>query len=436
MKPRINILPIVFVAASMLASCTNEFIPNPNAPTMEEIVKNPSIAQLNNLVTGSEGGLRSQLGLYYDLVGVFGREYWRYSNSDSRNTEDLLGKGTVELDPNSYYAVNSWLARYSVVKNCNLLIQATKNCTLLENETQRNGYYAFAKTISAYQLLLNLNHADDQGIRTDVNDPKNLGPIVSKTQALTDIAKLLDDAYALLNDAAIIFPLSQGFEGFDDVAGFKKFNRAISARVSIYREQWAKALTDLNDSFLDLSAGSDLYKGPYHIFSFSSGDLLNELYLTPDGESDIRAVHPTFETDMEAGDNRINKTHVRAEPAAFDGLTSTRDVALYATNTTPVPIIRNEELILIYAEAKLQSNALPDAADALNSIRTRHNLTARLDLDTKAKLIDELLKQRRYSLFGEGHRWVDMRRYNRLATLPIDRAGDDIWPRVPLPAGE
>ena len=431
-----HILSLVFGAACVLTACTHEFIPNPNAPTMEEIIKNPSISQLNNLVTGSEGGLRAQLGLYHDLVGVFGREFWRYSNSDSRNTEDLLGKGNITLDPNSYYAVNSWLARYSVVKNCNLLIQATQNCSLLENEAQKNGYYAFAKTLAAYQLLLNLTHTDDLGIRTDVNDPKNLGPIVNKTQALTDIAKLLDDADALLNNATIIFPLSDGFDGFSDAPGFRKFNRALSARVSIYREQWAKALTDLNGSFLDLSAGNNLYAGVYHIFSSSSGDLLNELYLTLDGQSDIRAAHPTFEADLEAGDDRINKTHIRAVPAAFDGLTSTRDVALYATPTTPVPFIRNEELILIYAEAKLQTNALAEAADALNTIRTKHNLLPRLDLDTKAKLVDEMLRQRRYSLFGEGHRWVDIRRYNRLAALPIDRVGDDVWPRLPLPDGE
>jgi starch-binding outer membrane protein, SusD/RagB family len=431
-----HILSLVFGAACVLTACTHEFIPNPNAPTMEEIIKNPSISQLNNLVTGSEGGLRAQLGLYHDLVGVFGREFWRYSNSDSRNTEDLLGKGNITLDPNSYYAVNSWLARYSVVKNCNLLIQATQNCSLLENEAQKNGYYAFAKTLAAYQLLLNLTHTDDLGIRTDVNDPKHLGPIVNKTQALTDIAKLLDDADALLNNATIIFPLSDGFEGFSDVPGFRKFNRALSARVSIYREQWAKALTDLNGSFLDLSAGNNLYTGVYHIFSSSSGDLLNELYLALDGQGDIRAAHPTFEADLEAGDDRINKTHLRAVPAAFDGLTSTRDVALYATPTTPVPFIRNEELILIYAEAKLQTNAFAEASDALNMIRTKHNLLPRLDLDTKAKLLDEMLKQRRYSLFGEGHRWVDMRRYNRLAALPVDRVGDDVWPRVPLPDGE
>jgi len=47
-----------------------------------------------------------------------------------------------------------------------------------------------------------------------------------------------------------------------------------------------------------------------------------------------------------------------------------------------------------------------------------------------------MLKQRRYSLFFEGHRWIDMRRYDLLGTLPIDRTGDDVWTEFPLPVTE
>jgi hypothetical protein len=47
-----------------------------------------------------------------------------------------------------------------------------------------------------------------------------------------------------------------------------------------------------------------------------------------------------------------------------------------------------------------------------------------------------MLKQRRYALYGEGHRWIDMRRYNRLNTLPVDRTGDDVWTEFPKPATE
>jgi len=55
---------------------------------------------------------------------------------------------------------------------------------------------------------------------------------------------------------------------------------------------------------------------------------------------------------------------------------------------------------------------------------------------TQPALINEILKQRLYSLYGEGHRWIDMRRYDRLAQLPIDRAGDDVWKEFPRPATE
>ena len=37
-------------------------------------------------------------------------------------------------------------------------------------------------------------------------------------------------------------------------------------------------------------------------------------------------------------------------------------------------------------------------------------------------MLDEILRQKRFSLFAEGHRWVDMRRYGRLNTLPLDLA--------------
>ena len=47
-----------------------------------------------------------------------------------------------------------------------------------------------------------------------------------------------------------------------------------------------------------------------------------------------------------------------------------------------------------------------------------------------------MLNQRRYSLFFEGHRWVDMRRYDKLSSLPIDRAGDDVWSAMPIPSTE
>ncbi|MFN4257596.1 MAG: RagB/SusD family nutrient uptake outer membrane protein, partial [Saprospiraceae bacterium] len=108
---------------------------------------------------------------------------------------------------------------------------------------------------------------------------------------------------------------------------------------------------------------------------------------------------------------------------------------VYATNTSPIPIIRNEELILLWAEAYAQKGDVGQASAALNLIRNRHGLGNTTATD-KAGLIDEMLKQRRYSLYGEGHRWVDMRRYGRLDQLPKDRPDDDVWVRFPRPVNE
>jgi hypothetical protein len=57
-------------------------------------------------------------------------------------------------------------------------------------------------------------------------------------------------------------------------------------------------------------------------------------------------------------------------------------------------------------------------------------------LMTQPALITEMLNQRRYSLYFEGHRWIDMRRYNLLGQLPVDRPGDDVWSAFPLPVTE
>ena len=44
---------------------------------------------------------------------------------------------------------------------------------------------------------------------------------------------------------------------------------------------------------------------------------------------------------------------------------------------------------------------------------------------TESDVLDQLLYERRYSLFLEGHRWVDLRRFDRLDTLPADAVGED-----------
>lgn len=422
----------LFLMMAALSSCKKE-IGDLNNPTIEDFLKNASQAQLNNLVAGTESGMRNNLGMYLDVVGAIGREMYRFSQADPRYLTDLLGAADATLNNNTFYLTNPWGSRYRVVKNCNVMIEAANNSTLI-GANEKKGFTGFAKTIKAYQLLLNLNLTYTNGIRIDVADPNNLGPIVGYDESLTAIANLLDEAKTDLSTADITLALSGGFEGFKDKAGLIEFNRALAARVAIYRQQWPAALTALNESFFDLDGNFNT--GVYSVFGTGSGDQLNPAFFPQNQGGEIRLAHPSFATDIIPGDDRLAKATLRNASASSGGLTSNRDVWVYTTSLTPVPIIRNEELILIYAEAKIQSNQIPDAIVAINRIRTSHNLPVYAGAITQAALTTELLYQRRYSLFFEGHRWVDVRRYNRLAQLPIDRVGDDVWEKFPLPLTE
>ncbi len=175
------------------------------------------------------------------------------------------------------------------------------------------------------------------------------------------------------------------------------------------------------------------------MYSSAGGDQLNPVYLPLNSTGEARVAQISFITDAEAGDTRLNKVSKRTTPYKLDDLTGIYDFYLYKTNVDKIPIIRNEELILIYAEANINLGGaanLTNAVTALNKIRKAANLPDYSGAMTKAALITEMLKQRRYSLYGEGHRWIDLRRYNLLNTLPLDRPGDHVWKQFPRPAGE
>jgi hypothetical protein len=91
---------------------------------------------------------------------------------------------------------------------------------------------------------------------------------------------------------------------------------------------------------------------------------------------------------------------------------------------------------LIYAEVQAQLTNSANAKTAIDRVRNAAGLAAYGGATDLNSLINEILKQRRYSLYGEGHRWIDMRRYDKLSQLPIDRTGDDVWVQFPRPANE
>lgn len=425
-------LALLFFGTLMLTSCDFEDQVDPNRPSLAGVLTDASQNQLNNLVVGVESAMRNSLAIQTTGSGTMARELYLF-DADPRNTGDLLGANGASLDNNSFYSTAPWGGRYRSIKNANILLQSLDNTSSV-TDAQKEGYRGFAKTIIAYELIEVLKSYNRA--RIDVADPDNLGPIVDFDAAISQVSALLDEALANINGAGgeFAFPLA-GFEGFDTPAGFAQFNRAVAATAALYGGDGNGTLSLLGASYFDLNG--DLTVGPKHVFSLTSGDLTNGLFKITDNNGDQIIVNDSWIADAEAGDTRVtNKTSVRSNPTSQDGLNGTNQTALYESNVSPIDMLRNEELILVYAEASILGSSLQDAEDALNIIRSAAGLPAYAGAQTAEALTTELLNQRRYSLWCENHRMFDLRRYNLSSTLPLDREGDQVFNVLPVPLSE
>ncbi|MEW7289018.1 RagB/SusD family nutrient uptake outer membrane protein [Aquimarina sp. 2304DJ70-9] len=439
----IKIFLMGILSSMIFVSCEIEDGKDLNGPSTESISSDLSRGELRDVVFGILSSMRFQLGTQVDGQAVAGREYWRVASSDPRWTADLL---TGTLDNNTFYTTNPYAARYATIKNVNLLLEGLANTTETFSAEEVAGIRGFANTIKAHELLMVLNQQFENGIRVDVADPQNLGPFLSYDDSLTAIFNLLTEGATDLSNAGSGFAFSLP-SGFSQVS-FLEFNNALAARVEAYRGNYASVLTLLGNSFMNMSG--DLSTGAYFTFSLDGADIANPLFFALNSSlSNVRLTHPTFITDAEAGDNRLNKVVLRDDPITVagpdgvanspDDLNATHDVFVYTSNITSVPIIRNEELILLAAEANHITDPVAAVA-AIDVIRTAAGLPAYSGGTTPAELVNEILNQRRYSLYAEGgHRWIDLRRFGRLESDlagSIDRPGDGLFDRFPTPDNE
>jgi hypothetical protein len=423
---------IVILTIVLLASCDLEDAESLNGLSTDAISSNLSRAELPQVVSGVLSDMRVGLATQVDVQSIFGREYYFFTGSDPRFEADVV---TANLDNNTFYTTTSWNARYATIRNINTALEGLINTTADFSAAEIAGIRGTLNTLLAHEFLMLNNNQFSNGIRLDVTDADNLGPFVDEDEALTAIFNLLESAAVDLASGGDSFPftLSSGYTGFDTPASFLQFNRGLAARVEAYRENYPNVLALLENSFMDMSG--DLETGVYHTFSLAGLDTPNPLFIALNQAAIVRVAQSSFIEDALPGDTRFNKVVQRESPVDFSSLVGTHDVFIYQTNVDNVPIMRNEELILLAAEANMTADS--DAAiAAINVIRNAAGLAAYDGANTPDALEDEILFQRRYSLFGESHRWIDMRRFGRLGELPNDRPTDNVPVAVPVPFNE
>jgi hypothetical protein len=435
---------LLLLAALGTGACSFDLNTNPNAP--DAIGENPSRAEISATANGMLLALRPDISDFPLDMGIIGREVYRFDVADPRFTGELLAGA---IDPGTTaFGGDHWAEEFNAIRGGNNLLAVLPTAQALSAEEQ-SATSGYVKTIQALSFLIILDAHTQDSIPIDVGTDVTAAPapFVTNAAAFLHVNDLLDQAQAELaaGGAAFPFALPSGFSGFDTPATFTQFNRALRARVSVYENQFADALTALGASFIN--PGGTLDAGVYMTYGTGAGDFANPLAVDP--QTGINLAHPSmltgaqFQADGVTLDQRfLDKIVIRTSSASSVGLTSNLGLTRYPTPTTPIPIIKNEELILLRAEANI---GLGDLTTALTDINTVRTISGKLPLHAPFASADEalteLLYNKLYSLFYEGaHRWIDARHYGRLNTLPIDRPNanppDVVRSTLPIPNAE
>jgi starch-binding outer membrane protein, SusD/RagB family len=446
MTPTFMLSPRVLLVGVLAVAACNFDVANPNAP--EPLGENPSREDVAGASVGLLAGTRVDLADWVLDAAILGREAYRFDGSDPRFTTELL-QGPLDPGGNAFGG-DHWNEPYANIRGAKTLLAVVGTSSELSAEEQ-SAVSGFARTIQALEFLNVVNGHTQDSIPIDVVGDVTAAPAPfrSHADAMTEIVSLLDQGRADLQAGGTAFPftLPSGFTGFNTPETFIRFNRALRARVAVYLNDFAGALTALSESFMDRAAPLSL--GVYVNHGTGPGDFANPLAQDPQvGEN---FVHPSMETDAQFQldgvtlDQRfLDKTvprPLRSVGSDAGQLSSDLGWIRYTTPSTPIPIIRNEELILLHAEASIGIPDLVTATDDINFIRTTSGRLAAIPLlATPEAALDELLYNKRYSLMYEGHRWIDVRHYGRLGTLPIDRPAntppDVIFSTLPIPTAE
>lgn len=444
-------LPIVLALA--LTSCNDLIVADLNNPGLDQLSENPTrsavLAATQGLFISARTGMATRAG-YVSGLGIVGRESYNFDAADPRFSAQLL---VGPLDGGSpAFGGAHWNARFRGVRGAaNVLLAVAELDDADLAPAEKAGIRGIANTLMGLQLLLALNTRDTNGVPTAVNpDPTGTPePFKTKSAAFADIVAIMESAATDLGAAGASFPsdlsLPPGYVIADTPAGFLAFNRALRARIAIYLGDFAGALTTyLPASFLDDAAAFSM--GVSYDFGTGSGEIQNLL----NDDSERILAHPSIRAEAQsqgggALDRRfLDKTTfldgaaTKPDQASL-GISTNLKFAHYPSPTSSLPIIRNEELILLRAEANIGAGTAAAALADINLVRTTAGgldaiAGAAWAAMTVNAQLDELLYNKRYSLLFEGgYRWIDMRLYDKLDEITLSVSTNAPAPAFTVP---
>ena len=343
---------------------------------------------------------------------------------------------------------HAWRVLYKVIKNANIIIEAAVDATGSEEDRsivlgQAHAYRAFAhfQMVQLYAQRYDAAGANNQlGIPVVVDNSVEGQPRGTVEEVYTQINADLDQAITLLEDykrpntSHINQNVAMGLKARVNLV---QGNYSVAAQMAISAREDFPLMDSVNYAlgFNDYTNKEWMWGGHYneeqgstftnfHAWisrNFSSSNIrgnpksINSLLYDLIPSSDVRSAifDPTGEhLNLPLG-IEISSRHKRFP------YTSQKFLAFGTGDSRgDVPYMRAAEMYLIEAEAKARLGE-SDAAEALLPLAVARDAAYVLSTNTGQALIDEILLQRRWELWGEGFRFFDLKRMN----IPLDRNG-------------
>jgi hypothetical protein len=457
-------------AASLLVLAACDFnILNTNQPTQGDLLSNPTRDKLSAAATGVLSSSRAGIQSLIWRLGSMGREG---INLSGNNQPDYAEPFFGPVQSGGSFGGTLWLDRYQSIRTANIYLQALANNSSLTGpdlltDGERAASRGMANTMKALAFLYVIETRAQLGAPVDVDRPVSAGPApwVSEDSVYGYILGLLNSAQADLTAAGSTdFPFSipPGLADFATPADFIAFNRALAAKAEVLRATalngcgatpatcYAAALTALGQSFLS-TAPADFQKAANHDYSTDPGDQTNDLSEPLDGSTFFALSDNITEADTQANGAKDERVLTKIDSAKavqiLGGISIPGELkfTIYLSNGAadaghPIPIIKDEELLLLRAEASWFTGAKAAAIIDLNNVRQNSGLlppTTVTAASSDAAFISALLYERRFSLLWEqGTRWIDARRFGLLSSIPADVSGGNVPEMMPVPSTE
>jgi hypothetical protein len=464
-------LTIVIALGLLTTSCDKDYLET--APT-GSVDAGSAYATTKNASAAINGIYRAMVLRYLDSQGHFGHPAMMI-------IVDALGEDLVLSNASNTWHLpeQRWTAHrsdvgtltqfayqmyYRIIGNANIAVANIDQAAGAQTERDQVKGEALALRAFAYYNLVQL-----YGKRYDAAVKPNTQPAVPLVLTPTTDGlprASVEDIYTQINkdltDAATLLKATRAFKSHinSDVV------KGLQARVALTQQNWADAakfaaearksytlmsVAQYQEGFADIGnpewiwgfdhmEDQSEFFGAYHSYiscNFNSTNiratpkLINSLLYEQIPATDVRSkmwVKTPTTTNSVVPTGGIRAPYMN-QKFRLPGTPSTSTMG-------DIPYMRAAEMYLIEAEAQARLGKETEATTVLFDLVSKRDPSYKRSTNTGTKLVDEILFNRRVELWGEGHRFTDLKRMN----LPLNRNGANHNPAVAvvfdIPAGD